>query len=301
MTLVSGPDSAYLYDRLVEGGAGADYRGREGAATAMKHVGTAAAFAAGGLLGRIDPGLPYLATSGVCLVAAAVALALRERPSARRRQPLTGLVGDTLRAVATSFGRARLRWAILYSAFIFVLLRVSLWLYQPYLTRAGFDLAAVGLIFAAVYLVAAVTAHHIETIRRYLPGPALYWALPLVLGASYLLLGRFAASWGVVLIMAQKAVDGVYSPLTKELMNRDVPDSAARATVLSVESMVRRVAFCAVAPLLGLLVDRVSLAAALYACAATAALGAVALVRARRGAVLAEPPGDVARELSGGA
>jgi len=118
----------------------------------------------------------------------------------------------------------------------------------------------------------------------------LYWALPLVLGVSYLLLGRFAASWGVLLLLLQKAVDGIYSPLTKELIQRDVPDSTTRATVLSVESMVRRLAFCAFAPILGLLVDRVSLAAALYACAAVAALGAVTLLGFRRSFRL-EPSG----------
>jgi predicted MFS family arabinose efflux permease len=82
----------------------------------------------------------------------------------------------------------------------------------------------------------------------------------------------------VLLLLAQKAVDGVYSPLTKDLIQRDVPDSGARATVLSVESMVRRLAFCVFAPICGLLVDRVSLSAALYGCAAVAALGAGALL-----------------------
>jgi MFS family permease len=299
MTLVSGPDSAWLYDRLVEGGAGERYRGREGTATAMKHVGTAVAFAAGGLLGRRDPGLPYLATAGVCLVAAVVAAALTEHPAARPAAAWSGFARHMARAVTTSFSRARLRWAILYSAFIFVLLRVSLWLYQPYLHRAGYDVAAVGFIFAGVYLVAALTARQIDAIRRRLPGAALYWALPLTLGATYVVLGRFAASWGVLLLMAQKAVDGIYSPLTKELMNRELPEAGARATVLSVESMVRRLAFCAFAPLIGVLIDRISLAAALYACAATAALGAVALGRSRRSPALGEPAAEATpRRLS---
>jgi hypothetical protein len=86
----------------------------------------------------------------------------------------------------------------------------------------------------------------------------------------------------VLLLLAQKAVDGVYSPLTKDLIQHDVPDSNARATVLSVESMVRRLVFCGFAPLCGLLVDRFSLAAGLYGCAAVAALGAVALLGVRR-------------------
>jgi MFS family permease len=282
MTLISGPDSAWLYDRLAATGDDARYRGREGAATAMKHVGTALAFAAGGFLGRIDLGLPYLVTGCVSVLAAGAALLLREPPSDRRASAWRGLWPHLAQALRTSFTVARLRWAILYSALIFVLLRVSLWLYQPYLKGAGFDLAAIGLIFAGVYLIAALASNSVDAIRRRCPGVSIYWALPLVLGLSYLLLGRFTATWGVLLLLAQKAVDGVYSPLTKDLIQRDVPDSGARATVLSVESMVRRLAFCVFAPLCGLLVDRCSLSAALYGCAVVAALGAGALLGVRR-------------------
>jgi len=277
MTLISGPDSAWLYDRLAAHGDDARYRGREGTATAMKHVGTALAFAAGGFLGRVDLGLPYLVTGCVSVAAAVVAVLLREPPTDRRATAWRGLWPHMAQALRTAFTVARLRWAILYSALIFVLLRVSLWLYQPYLKGAGFDVAAIGLIFAGVYLAAAFASHFVDAIRRRLPGASIYWALPLVLGLSYLLLGRFTASWGVLLLLAQKAVDGVYSPLTKDLIQRDVPDSYTRATVLSVESMVRRLVFCAFAPFCGLLVDRLSLSAALYGCAAVAALGAGAL------------------------
>ena len=282
MTLISGPDSAWLYDRLAALGDDARYRGREGTATAMKHLGTALAFAAGGFLGRIDLGLPYLVTGCVSVVAAVAAVLLREPPSDRRAAAWRGLWPHMAQALRTAFTVARLRWAILYSALIFVLLRVSLWLYQPYLKGAGFDLAAIGLIFAGVYLMAAFASNSIDAIRRRFPGVSIYWALPLVLGLSYLLLGRFSATWGVLLLLAQKAVDGVYSPLTKDLIQRDVPDSGARATVLSVESMVRRLVFCVFAPLCGLLVDRFSLSAALYGCAAVAALGAGALLGVRR-------------------
>ncbi|MBI5477597.1 MAG: MFS transporter, partial [Deltaproteobacteria bacterium] len=129
MTLISGPDSAWLYDRLAALGDDARYRGREGTATAMKHVGTALAFAAGGFLGRIDLGLPYLVTGCVSVAAAGAARWLREPPRDRRAAAWRGFLPHVGRALLASFTHARLRWAILYSAFIFVLLRVSLWLY----------------------------------------------------------------------------------------------------------------------------------------------------------------------------
>ncbi len=75
----------------------------------------------------------------------------------------------------------------------------------------------------------------------------------------------------------QYMVSGVYSPLSKELLNREIEDSSHRATILSVESMARRLAFGLFAPLVGIMIDRHSLHAGLYTCAGLAALGTVAL------------------------
>jgi hypothetical protein len=94
-------------------------------------------------------------------------------------------------------------------------------------------------------------------------------------------------------LVLQKAVDGVYSPLTKELLNREIKKDSQRATVLSVESMVRRIAFGLFAPACGLLFDRYGRAGAFYLCAVIGVLGTVALLLRRRAAALeaSVPPG----------
>ena len=50
----------------------------------------------------------------------------------------------------------------------------------------------------------------------------------------------------------QAVANGIYSPLTKPLLNAEIADSSRRAAVLSVESMARRAAMGMFSPLVGL-------------------------------------------------
>jgi MFS family permease len=288
MTLTSGPDSAYLYDLLKAEGRQRRYSAHEGTASSFKHIGMTVAFAIGGFLGQRETSLPFLVAAGACLVAAGAAALLREAKPVRglREQKWGGYVPHMSRALKLALRADRLRWAILYSSLIFILLRVSLWLYQPYLADAGLKLGSTGLVFAALYGVAALCSHNVQAIRARFRNGSIYWVLPAVMGASYLLLGRFATLWGIGLLVAQKAVDGLYSPLTKELLNREIADSSQRATVLSVESMVRRICFGVFAPLVGVLYDAFGRGAAFYLCALVGGLGALALALRGRAAAL---------------
>jgi len=276
MTLSSGADSAYLYDLLRDAGREHEYRRREGAASAAKLVGAAAALAAGGWLGRHDLGATYLVTAAVCLVAAGVAALLSEkhvRPSRPRR--VTGQIATSARLAVQ---HRPLAFAILFSTLLFTLVRMGLYLHQPYLTRAGFALEHVGLVLAALSLAGAWGAARIDSLRRLVGEQGLLWGVPAALALSYLVLGHWFAGWGIALLAVQSVLNGVYSPLSKELLNREIADSSHRATVLSVESMARRIAFGVFAPLCGLLMDGFGLGAGLYACAALGALGTAGLI-----------------------
>ncbi|HJZ87401.1 MAG TPA: MFS transporter [Polyangia bacterium] len=301
MTLTSGPDSAYLYDLLKSEGQARRYTAHEGTASSFKHIGMTVAFAVGGFLGQRQVALPYLCAAGVCVLAAVCAACLREAHPVRRLQVQRwgGYVPHMSGALKTALRGQRLRYAILYSSLIFVLLRVSLWMYQPYLSDAGLDLGAIGLVFAGLYGTAALCSHNVQKIRAQFRGASIYWVLPAVLGATYLLLGRFVAVWGVALLVLQKAVDGIYSPLTKELLNREIEDSSQRATVLSVESMVRRIAFGLFAPACGVLFDHWGRPAAFYLCALTGGLGALALLLRRRAAAHLEGTSLTAEPAAG--
>ncbi len=289
MTLTSGADSAYLYDLLRSYGREHEYRRYEGSATAAKLLGAAAALVAGGFVGRSSAAATYGATACVCAAAALVAMMMREPPICREDDSdfLHGMA-HAARAVVT---RPPLLFAVGFSVIVFTLLREAQnYLYQPYLNGAGVGTVGVGVILAVLSVVGAIGAQRIEAVRRRLGETGLVWFMPLALAASFALLGRFVTVWGVALIAVQSLVNGIYSPFSKELLNREIADSGQRATVLSVESMARRLAFGAFAPIAGLLIDAHGLNAAFYLCGGAGFVGASLVVgyglrRRRRGLV----------------
>ncbi|MSP63384.1 MAG: MFS transporter [Myxococcales bacterium] len=277
MTLSSGSDSAYLYDRLRDAGRAHEYRRYEGAASASKLCGAAVALAAGGWLARHDVAMTYLVTALVCLAASGVAGLLGE---ARYERPQKGSHWVSSQIIASArlvLSHPPLRFAVIFSTLIFTLVRMGIYLHQPLLTATGFSISDVGMIMAGFSLLAAFGAQRIDSIRRLIGERTLVWTLPAVLAGSYLVLGRFLGGIGIAMLALQWIASGVYSPLSKDLLNREIADSSHRATLLSVESMARRLAFGMFAPLVGWTIDTHDLHAGLYVCAALAAVGTVAL------------------------
>lgn len=262
MALCSGADSAYLYDLLAAHGRTGEYARRESAASAWHLAGSALAFAGGGLLARVDLTLPYLATAAVAGAAAIVACLMRED-----RVAPAGPLGDLAspRLAVRSWGRemlaalaavtrnGRLAWLVGYSAVVFALLRATVYVYQPYLAERGLGTAEIGALFAAVYLVASLVAYRTHRLRAYVGDERLLWGLLAVLAASFIgLASAGSGPWMLGLLLVQAVASGIYSPLTKPLLNREIADSHGRAAVLSVESMARRAAMSLFAPLVGL-------------------------------------------------
>lgn len=264
MTLASGADSAYLFDLLRGAGREHRYRALEGSATAAKLCGAALALVIGGWVGRFDLGLTYALSAAVCLMAATIAVFMDEdgaQTEVRPRAWLWPLVRGALREVVR---RPSLRFAIAFSILVFSLLREGMYLYPIYLKQAHFDVGLIGTTLALLTLMGAWSAHRIERIRHALGERRLLWLLPLLLTLTYLAMGSRFAPWGVALLAAQSLVNGVYSPLSKELLNREIADSRQRATVLSVESMARRLIFGVASPLVGVSMDRYSVASGFY-------------------------------------
>ncbi len=258
MSLCSGADSAYLFDLLAENGVAHEYGRREGTASAWHQAGSAVAYAAGGALAMIDLALPYLVTAGVALAAFATALALRDDRPRLAPTPRSSLTAEW-RAWTQHMGAAlgdvvrngRLAWMIGYSAVVFVLLRATVYLYQPFLNTRGFSYYQVGLIFAAVYLTASFVAHRGHALRQRLGDETLLWSLLGGLAISFILLEELRGPFVLVLLAVQAVANGLYSPLVKPLLNREIIDSGRRATILSVESIVRRGAMGVFAPIAG--------------------------------------------------
>ena len=302
MTLCSGADSAYLFDLLGDQGLGHEYPRREGTASTWHQGGQTLAYAAGGLLGAYDLALPYLVSAGVALLAFFVALSMRDDRHLARTSPRLPGVRERLTQMREAFrvvGRQRrLQWVIAYSAIVFVLLRATLYIYQPYLKQAGFGIAATGFIFAGVYALAAVVSHHANDLRQRVSSTTLLWWLGGTLVATFLILGALPSGpWAIGVLAIQAAANGLYSPLVKPLLNNEIDDSRRRATVLSVESMARRVAFGLFPPAIGQVMSGWGTSAGLTACGVFGLVCFLILARSSDGLFARAPsePGGLPR------
>ena len=277
MTFCSGADSAYLFDLLHDHGVGHEYPRREGTASAWHQAGNTLAFAAGGLLATVDLVAPYLATAGVATVAFFVAFSMR------KDRPTTDRLGarecvDHMRASFRLVLRKRqLAWVIGYSAVVFTLLRSTEFMHASYLRSEGFGVLGVGLVFAGMYAGAAAVAQNADFLRRRFSEQTVLWALPILLTVTYFALGQFTGGVAMVALALQALPNGLYSPLVKPLLQRQIDDSRRRATVLSVESMVRRGAFFVLSPMIGWMSGSYSTGAALMVCAGFGVVGILAL------------------------
>jgi len=168
------------------------------------------------------------------------------------------------------------------SAFTVVASHVYYYLQQPYLCAIGLPLAAFGVVFAATKAVTALVANAAHRVDARL-GPrtatAMMTAAPAV---GLVAMAATGTPAGALLVLTRGLLDGLWQPLLNVYLNRLVP-SELRATMLSAQSLVARLALSATLALLGGGTARVGLAATLAVSAATVVvLGTLLLLRAGR-------------------
>ncbi len=281
--LLASAASAALFDSLKDAGRETEYFRVEATATVFRLLGTSVAFALGGLMVEwFGTASPYRATSVAMLGAAATALFLHEPAASRggRATPTRTVLRESLRGVVRD---APVRWIALYYATLFVWLRLAFYTYQPKLREVGEEsFRTIGVLFALLNVAAAVVSRNASRIvGRLGEGPALY-GMQAVLLATFLFLGLSHSPLAFLVFFAQQAPFGLHFPVVFNATHRLVP-SERRATVLSLQSLVGRLAFAAYFPLFGLVGERWNLEVAYLASAGLGAalLGALALFRPR--------------------
>lgn len=280
--LRSGADSALLFDTLRAEQRTDVYPGAESRAHAVASIGSGAAAVIGGLLAAVDLRLPYAASALAALTTTVVAASLPEARPSDAGGPRATLV----EAARTAARTRAVRWAMALAAFVVVFSHVYFYLQQPYLKAIGVPVAVFGFVFAATKAVTAMVAtqaHRIDAIVGERGAAALMAAVPVVgLGGMALAGGRA----GAALILTRGLLDGLWMPLTNIYLNR-VVSSGMRATMLSLQNLIARLALSATLAVLGLVTGWLALETTLAITALAAAGGGALLVatHARHGGV----------------
>ena len=255
--LVSGTDTAILYDTLKALNQESDFKRISGKMGWYTSLSMALAGIIGGLIAQVDMAYAWWAYLGAGILALFVKLTLQEPPFFRETQKEESYLqhlGKSLRLSLT--GDAG--YFVLYAATIWLFFSIGFWLWQPYLKLSAVPIAWFGFIYAAQNLVggyASKQAHRVEGkigVRNSL------LLIPLLLAAAFVLESQFVFVLGFLFIFAQSVASGCFGPLLGDYINKRIP-SSKRATVLSIKNMVNSILFITISPLVGHFVDLYSL------------------------------------------
>jgi MFS family permease len=255
MTLVSGCDSAYLFDLVASQGVMDRYPKVEGRSTAWKLVGNVLGCVLGFFLARIAIEWTFALTALITLAASVVAACLPEA-QAFRHTDLKLHLAESFRVVRKS---KVIISVLFYSLFLFPLLRVGIFLDPPHAALHGIRAEYLGLAFALKDIMSALGSFNAGAIIKKWGSGKILLVLPVLGSIAFLLQGFFHGPWCWGLYLLPALALGLFSPVIRIMINQAVVDSSRRATVLSVEGMFRRTGYAFFSPFIGWMVDMYSL------------------------------------------
>lgn len=260
-SLVSGADSAMLYDSLAERNNQRKYSKFEGRITSYGNLAEAAAALFSMLLVTISLRTPYYGQIVVAALAIPAALTLKE-PVVHKKlisRSFREIIDISLFALV---GNKLLRRNILFSAFTGCATLTMAWFAQKFFEYNDIDEVWFGLLWAALNVTVAIAsffAYHLER-RIKAAGTIILISLSIPLG--YIGLAISGLVPGLIILFLFYLVRGYATPVLKDYINR-VTGSEVRATVLSVRNFMIRIIFALAGPLLGWANDLYDLPAAL--------------------------------------
>jgi MFS family permease len=258
ISLISGADSALLYDTLKRLGRQGQYREIEGKARSYQMASFAVANVVGGLVGSLS----YRAAMWLSVIGPAVGLLVATRfleaGVAAERGPDDGtpaversyraLIGGSLRFVR----RHRLvRWQIAFLAVLMGSGTWLLWLYQPYMKWSGLPVAAFGVAFAVFNLFAAAASRLAHKFDQRLGRTGSLVALSALQVAPLPLMAFLVSPFSFLFILGHQAVRGIARVVISDRVLR-YTYADKRATVLSLAALCSRLFFAFTSPVIGL-------------------------------------------------
>lgn len=271
MTLISGADTAFVYDSLAALGREGEFRRVLGRAQALTTFGFLLGALAGAPLGEAtNLAVPIVVSAGVAAVAALIVVTFREPPRSdhSKHLPYLHIMRD---AAKYTFRHRGLRATVLLRA---LLLSTDLWaviFIQPFLASHDVPVSRYGVLGAAIRVLSIGGALIAYRLARRLGERGLVYALACGFVGSMFVLAAVPS----VLAFAAFAVIGfcraVAGPTFSDYLNRNSPQHL-RATVVSFAQVVFSIFVGVTEPLMGAIADRTSLRTAFFVGAMTLAL-----------------------------
>lgn len=237
--MISGADSAFLYEVVLAEGRRADALHEEAVAHRWRLFGVSAADLAGGFIAFLLGTTAAFDLSLALMLAAAVVawrLPVPQGSTAELRRP-------RWTSVLKQLARPDILWVVGWYTTVFVFLRLGFQLYQPTLLAEGVDdLRWHGGVLCLLNLVAGVSAVYIGRVHRRLGERGTAWLVVLLMAVSFVGLAGGNLALLAPLLCLQQVSFGLMQPVGRTALNHRI-GGAERASMLSAQSVVARLAF----------------------------------------------------------
>ena len=260
-SLVSGADSAMLYDTLAADKKNDKYTQLEGRVSSIGNFGEAFAGIIGGFLAVSSLRTPFYLQAFVALIAVPAALMLKEPPlKIKRSKPGFSEIARIVYSVL--HGDVKLKWNTFFSALIGASTLTMAWFAQPFFAQIKLPVSMYGILWAVLNLSVGLAAVYAWKLELRLGAARTVKIFTLTIFSSYLLLTLLPGYTGLLILLAFYLARGLATPTLRNYINI-ITTSEVRATVLSVRNFLIRLIFAITGPLWGWLTDIYSLKTAI--------------------------------------
>ena len=247
-SLISGADSAIIYDTLIELDDEDSYTKIEGKNYAIGNFSEAIAGILGGFLALSSIYLPIYIQTFVIMLSIPIAFSLVEP---KRTFKIATTLNSILNIVKDTFiHNKKLKWYIIYSSAMGMTTLSVAWFVQPFLSTIDIPLAYFGIIWAGLNIIAGLTSYYSYIFKN----SKLLIYISIIMSISLICLGFNISIYGLFFIALVYFFRGIITPHLRNLININTT-SERRATVLSLRSFMIRLSFALTAPLLGYITD----------------------------------------------
>jgi len=262
-SLMSGSDSAIIYDTLLETNSKTTYTKIEGRTYAIGNFSEAFAGILGGFLAVGSIYMPIYVQTSILFFSIPIAFTLIE-PSMHKENKLDRSFKAVLEVVKFAMvDNHKLKWLIIYSSAMGVATLSIAWFAQPFFKSINIPLAYFGILWAILNFSAGLTSFNAHQFDKKYENYKILFYISLAMPTSFIFLGYSASVFGLIFILFIYLLRGLVTPILRNAINENTT-SNKRATVLSVRSLIIRISFAISAPILGYIADNYSLAISFY-------------------------------------
>lgn len=263
-SMISGSDSALLYDTLIETKNKQDYTKIEGRNYAIGNFSEATAGILGGFLAVSSIFLPVYVQTVVLSLSIPISLSLVE-PKINTKNKLERSFKAVFQIFThTIIDNKKLKWLVIYSSSMGVATLSMAWFAQPFFKIINVPLIYFGILWAGLNFSAGLTsfnAHHIYKKNNIYN---ILILLGIIMSILFIIISLKQTFIGLLFILFIYLIRGIVTPILRNEINVNT-ESRKRATVLSVRSFIIRISFAIIAPILGFIADNFSLSFSFFA------------------------------------